>query len=654
MKRITSLFMLIAFFFSPLSSVFAELTRDEQVELLRAEITRVTGQLNAILEERVYEGYSLILKDRGESTQPLRIGDRGTQVIELQKLLTREGVYTGPTTGYYGPLTDAAVAAFEEKYKFYLDKHVISPAGKTVGDSSYNFSFEKGEVGVAPVVSVDTQSDIEFTRDVLRATYGDIDKYKQDIVITLKATDGVAYGEMALGIESVVDAEKEEVYMFIGGDVAYDLGFLASGEGEIEAEILLSREGMFVRAEETDLFPIPAEYSDYFGEWIGIEFDELSKLVDVESEQEFEDVLEEAFDQMFSPDAQVEAYDMFPFYAIDTSSQEQNTVLTRSEGEEVYTYDIRFDLNNFEDLTRALNESNEGLVDYQVSDLVEVAEIFGDALDSLELSVDVTESLKLLNLDLDFSQTERTDLGTTQIEVNVEMSNQFGQGTVPNAPRDYINLIDLFEELAELEEIDNPNISVFSTTDQVDNISVVLYEDYVLGDELADINIIAYIDQQCPFCKRFHDDVFTNLVEEYKNKEVGFVLRPFPLDKPFTNEIHQNATEYALGAECAGYLGDTDGYYDFIDEVFANDFVHSVRGADLENSLTLFANRAGVDSDEFRECYAEEDFEYIQNVFDAVSGEVQGTPSVYIQYGDDVYRTVPNYDMINSQLQQLL
>jgi hypothetical protein len=52
----------------------------------------------------------------------LRIGMRNEDVNELQDRLIREGVYSGPVTGYFGPLTLAGI-------KVYQDKYGISPTG---------------------------------------------------------------------------------------------------------------------------------------------------------------------------------------------------------------------------------------------------------------------------------------------------------------------------------------------------------------------------------------------------------------------------------------------------------------------------------------------------------------------------------------------
>ncbi len=47
---------------------------------------------------------------------PLALGSTGTDVTELQKRLTTEGVYTGPITGTFGPLTEAAVQKYQSQH----------------------------------------------------------------------------------------------------------------------------------------------------------------------------------------------------------------------------------------------------------------------------------------------------------------------------------------------------------------------------------------------------------------------------------------------------------------------------------------------------------------------------------------------------------
>ena len=48
---------------------------------------------------------------------PFAFGYQNDQVKLLQQYLSRDpSIYTGPITGYYGPLTKAAVIKFQKKY----------------------------------------------------------------------------------------------------------------------------------------------------------------------------------------------------------------------------------------------------------------------------------------------------------------------------------------------------------------------------------------------------------------------------------------------------------------------------------------------------------------------------------------------------------
>jgi protein-disulfide isomerase len=67
-----------------------------------------------------------------------------------------------------------------------------------------------------------------------------------------------------------------------------------------------------------------------------------------------------------------------------------------------------------------------------------------------------------------------------------------------------------------------------------------------LGSEKAPITIVEFSDYQCPFCLRWHQEVFAKLEEKYGDK-VRLVYRDFPL-----SEIHPEAEPAAEAARCAG------------------------------------------------------------------------------------------------------
>ncbi len=84
-------------------------------------------------------------------------------------------------------------------------------------------------------------------------------------------------------------------------------------------------------------------------------------------------------------------------------------------------------------------------------------------------------------------------------------------------------------------------------------------DDYVFGDKNAKVTLIEYSDLECPFCKRFHPTV-KQALDEYKGK-VNWVYRHFPLS------FHANAQKEEEALECAGELGGSKKYYEYLNTV---------------------------------------------------------------------------------------
>jgi protein-disulfide isomerase len=81
-----------------------------------------------------------------------------------------------------------------------------------------------------------------------------------------------------------------------------------------------------------------------------------------------------------------------------------------------------------------------------------------------------------------------------------------------------------------------------------------------LGSDKAPITIVEFSDYQCPFCLKWHQDVFTKLEEKYGDK-VRLVYRDFPL-----SEIHPQAEPAAEAARCAG---EQNKYWEYHNQLFS-------------------------------------------------------------------------------------
>ena len=141
-------------------------------------------------------------------------------------------------------------------------------------------------------------------------------------------------------------------------------------------------------------------------------------------------------------------------------------------------------------------------------------------------------------------------------------------------------------------------------------------DDPAIGPEDAPITIIEFSDYECPYCRRWYDQVFLRLRQEYPDK-VRIVFRDFPL-----SSIHPNATAAAEAANCAG---EQDAYWDFHGKLFT--------GEGLNNNLYVqYAKDLGLNVEDFQAClesgrYQSEvqaDYKYASDL------GVQSTPTFFL------------------------
>ncbi len=149
--------------------------------------------------------------------------------------------------------------------------------------------------------------------------------------------------------------------------------------------------------------------------------------------------------------------------------------------------------------------------------------------------------------------------------------------------------------------------------DQPLNIS---YEgDPYLGPEDAPVVIVEFGDFRCSFCRRFHNETFDPLLQQYEGR-IRYVFRDHPT-------LTDESFPAALAAECAD---DQGAFWEFRDLLFA------AQSPITRETFIQFATDTGLEVDQFAECYDNQTprDEIVQDFVDAQSAGVTGTPTFFI------------------------
>lgn len=137
-----------------------------------------------------------------------------------------------------------------------------------------------------------------------------------------------------------------------------------------------------------------------------------------------------------------------------------------------------------------------------------------------------------------------------------------------------------------------------------------------IGPEDAPITIVEFSDYQCPYCRRWHDEVYQPLLNAYPGK-IRLVYRQFPL-----TSIHPDAFPAAEAAMCAGAQ---NAYWPYHDKLFSS--------SSLGDSVYMgYAQELGLNMNEFKSCIEEQTYkDAIQSDLDfAVNLGVRSTPTFFI------------------------
>jgi protein-disulfide isomerase len=137
-----------------------------------------------------------------------------------------------------------------------------------------------------------------------------------------------------------------------------------------------------------------------------------------------------------------------------------------------------------------------------------------------------------------------------------------------------------------------------------------------LGPDDAPITIVEFSDFQCPFCRRFHDETYQDLLNAYPG-QIRFVYRNLPL-----TSIHPAAMPAAVASLCAN---DQGVYWEYHEKLFSSETLD-------EATYIQYATDLGIDVEKFTACLSDGSHdEFIQQDMDfALDLGVQSTPTFFI------------------------
>ncbi len=154
---------------------------------------------------------------------------------------------------------------------------------------------------------------------------------------------------------------------------------------------------------------------------------------------------------------------------------------------------------------------------------------------------------------------------------------------------------------------------------------VSIDDDPVLGDKNAKVTLIDFTDYECPFCKRYYDETFSQIKRDYIDTgKMKYVVRDLPLS------FHANAHKEAQAAECAREQGGDEAYFKYHDEIFKRTTSNGT-GIALDK-LSVIANDLGLSGDTLQSCLDADKFkaEVDKDLADASAVGATGTPTFFI------------------------
>lgn len=180
-------------------------------------------------------------------------------------------------------------------------------------------------------------------------------------------------------------------------------------------------------------------------------------------------------------------------------------------------------------------------------------------------------------------------------------------------------------------DTNNPTVAKEMPTQAPSIVDVSIDDDAVKGDANAPVTIIEFSDYECPYCKRYVQQTYPDIIKDYIDTgKVKYVFRDLPL-----NFHDPAATKEAIAANCARDQGDDETYFKFHDLIFENTASNGTGIPD--DKLVELAESIGLDGNKFKACVDDEEFkdEVSKDLDDAQKAGATGTPTFFIGKSTD-------------------
>lgn len=170
-----------------------------------------------------------------------------------------------------------------------------------------------------------------------------------------------------------------------------------------------------------------------------------------------------------------------------------------------------------------------------------------------------------------------------------------------------------------------PNGQAAAVQQKGGKVDVSADDDPVLGNADAKITIIEFSDFQCPFCRRFYQDTYSQLKKEYIDTgKAKLVYRDFPLS------FHPAAEVSAQAGNCAHEQGKFWEFHDKLYEEQGKLGTGTVQYGATE--LKKWAKDMGLNASQFNTCLDSGKYkdEVAKDTADGGAAGVSGTPSFFV------------------------